>query len=166
MPQAPGTPQRQSPLKHIPDMKFHKRLLYSGLSAILLLAADPGSAQNGIVDYLRLDASGTDPLYTTYAAAMERSRLYGDKAYKMDYYSDCTPVTYSSDQAGRIYAVWKIDQVVVLRKGEYFSRPVVVYSFPDMAILEYEPFRGIRVRETFLVYSSELSIVDLRVTNT
>ncbi len=56
-------------------------------------------------DYLRIHANANDPLYTTYAAAMSRSRLYGDKAYKMDYYSSCKPVTYSSDQAGSMFAV-------------------------------------------------------------
>jgi hypothetical protein len=117
------------------------------------------------VDYLRINAEAGDPLYTTYAAAMQRSRLYGDKAYKMDYYSDCSPVTYSSDHAGTLEAIWKIDQVVIRNKSEYFSKPVVQYSFPDMMIMHYEPFRGILVEETFLVYSSEIAIVDIRVKN-
>ena len=59
-------------------------------------------SMDDVQDYLRLNARTNDPLYTTYAAAMERSKLYGDKAYKMDYYSGCKPVTYSSDQAGQI----------------------------------------------------------------
>jgi hypothetical protein len=37
--------------------------------------------------WLLIKAEGDDPLYTTYTAAMERSRLYGDKGYKMDYWS-------------------------------------------------------------------------------
>ncbi|MCX6250000.1 MAG: trehalase family glycosidase [Bacteroidetes bacterium] len=118
------------------------------------------------VDYLKINATANDPLYTTYAAAMQRSILYGDKAYKMDYYSDCSPLSYSSDHAGKIYSIWKIDQVVVNRIGEYFSKPVVHYSFPDMMKMEYEPFRGIHVEETFLVYSSSIVIVDMIVRNT
>jgi len=126
------------------------------------------TAQNSVspAEYLKISAEGSDPLYTTYAAAMQRSRLYGDKAYKMDYYSDCRPVTYSSDHAGTIYAIWKIDQVVIRNIGEYFSKPIVNYSFPDMMIMEYEPFRGIHVQETFLVYSSGIAIVDMQVKNT
>jgi len=116
-------------------------------------------------DYLRINAKGNDPLYTTYAAAMARSRLYGDKAYKMDYYSGCKPVTYSSDHAGSMFAIWKIDGVVVMNTSEFFKKPVVEYSFPDMMIMEYEPFRGIHVRETFLVYSSTLAVVDMEVKN-
>ncbi|MFH1161511.1 MAG: trehalase family glycosidase [bacterium] len=118
-----------------------------------------------VEDYLRLDARADDPLYTTYAAAIKRSRLYGDKAYKMDYYSDCRPVTYSSDQAGSMFCLWKVDEVVIRNIGEYFKKPVVLFSFPDMAILEYEPFRGIRVRETFFVYSSRITLVEMEVTN-
>jgi len=126
------------------------------------------TAQSSIAtaDYLEMSAKASDPLYTTYAAAMQRSRLYGDKAYKMDYYSDCSPVSYSSDHAGTLFAMWKIDQVVISKTGEYFAKPVIKYSFPDMMIMEYEPFRGIHVEETFLVYSSEIAIVDMQVKNT
>jgi hypothetical protein len=147
-------------------MKRSRLNLILCTSLVSLFTGNGLFAQDDTRDYLRINAQGSDPLYTTYAASMERSRLYGDKAYKMDYYSDCLPVTYSSDQAGRMYAVWKVDQVVILRKGEYYSKPVVAWSFPDMAVMEYEPFRGIRVRETFFVYSSQIAVADFEVTNT
>ena len=119
-----------------------------------------------VEDYMKVSAGANDPLYTTYAACISRSRLYGDKAYKMDYYSDCRPVTYSSDHAGTMFCIWKVDEVVINKAGEYFTKPVVKFSFPDMAILEYEPFRGIRVRETFFVYSSTIALVEMEVRNT
>lgn len=137
-------------------------LLCSWLPALILTAQDFKS----IEDYLRISAKAGDPLYTTYAAAMERSWLYGDKAYKMDYYSDCRPVTYSSDNAGNMFCIWKVDQVVIPRIGEYFEKPVVRFSFPDMAVMEYTPFRGIQVKETFFVYSSTLAMVEMEVENT
>ncbi len=118
-----------------------------------------------IEDYLRIGAKAADPLYTTYAAAMARSQLYGDKAYKMDYYSDCRPVSYSSDQAGTMFCIWKVNDVVIPSIGEFFVKPVVKFSFPDMAIMEYEPFRGIRVKETFFVYSSSIAMVDMEIKN-
>ncbi len=116
-------------------------------------------------EYLKLHAGADDPLYTTYTAAMERSRLYGDKGYKMDYYSDCYPVNYSGDQAGKFYCIWKVNQVVVTRIEDYHKKPVVTASFPDMAILEYEPFKGVHVQETFFVYSSSLAVVSMQVKN-
>jgi hypothetical protein len=105
---------------------------------ILLCFHAPIFAQDfkTVEDYLKVNARADDPLYTTYAAAMQRSRLYGDKAYKMDYYSGCQPVTYSSDQAGKMYCIWKVDQVVIDRISEYFIKPVIRYSFPDMMIME------------------------------
>ncbi|MCX6307069.1 MAG: trehalase family glycosidase [Bacteroidetes bacterium] len=119
-----------------------------------------------IEDYVRISAQANDPLYTTYAAAMSRSRLYGDKAYKMDYFSDCRPVSYSSDHAGSMFCIWKIDEVVIPTIGEFLVKPAVRFSFPDMAILEYEPIRGIRVKETFFVYSSSVAMVDMEIKNT
>lgn len=116
--------------------------------------------------YLTFTAKQNDPLYTTYTAAIERSRLYGDKGYKMDYYSDCSPITYSGDQAGKFYCIWKVDQVVVMNTGEYYQKPVVTSSFPDMAIIEYSPFPGIKVQETFFVYSSSIALVNLHIKNT
>jgi hypothetical protein len=115
--------------------------------------------------YLKINASTNDPLFTTYAASMERSRLYGDKAYKMAYFSGCSPISYSSDQAGWIYNVWMINKLVIDKISKFYSKPVVIASFPDMAILEYQLFEGISVQECFFVYSSTLSLVQLNIEN-
>jgi len=116
--------------------------------------------------YLNFKAAYNSPLYTTYTAAMDRSRLYGDKGYKMDYYSESLPINYSGDQAGRFYNIWKVDQVVIMNTGEFIKRPVVTSSFPDMAIMEYEPFTGIKAQETFFVYSSSIAVVNIHIKNT
>ncbi len=135
-------------------------LLYFGIIACVVLQAQP------ITDpYLILNASASDPLYTTYAAAMERSKLYGDKAYKMDYYSANLPLHYSSDQAGRIYHVWRFNAVVVDKIADYHKKPLVIASFPDMVLLQYEPWPQIEVKQTFLVYSSDIALVDVTITN-
>ena len=143
-------------------------LRFSGIIIIFLLMSYITHGQPLTVgnSYLQLNAAADDPLYTTYAAAMQRSRLYGDKAYKMDYYSGNVPLNYSSDQSGKMYNIWKVNQVVVNKMSEYHVRPRVVASFPDMAILEYEPFRGIAVQELFFVYSSRTALVRMYVTNT
>ena len=116
--------------------------------------------------YLTFKAKQNDPLYTTYTAAMERSGLYGDKGYKMNYYSEHLPINYSGDQAGKFYSLWKVDQVVIMNTGEFYEKPVVTSSFPDMMIMEYSPFNGIKVQETFFVYSSSIALVNLQIKNT
>ena len=139
----------------------------SFLCLFLIFSCSLASQQlKPIEEYMQIGAKAGDPLYTTYSSTMNRSRLYGDKAYKMDYYSDCRPVSYSSDHAGTIFCIWKVDQVVIPKIGEFFKKPVVDISFPDMVILEYEPFRGIHVKETFFVYSSTIAIVDMVIKNT
>ena len=115
--------------------------------------------------YLKIDAGAHDPLFTTYAAAKDRSRLYADKAYFMNYFTNDKPVTYSSQDAGEWSTIWRVGHVVVDKVSQFAQPPVVVASFPDMAVLEYEPFTGIKVQEVFAVYSSGAAIINLHVKN-
>ncbi len=116
--------------------------------------------------YLLLNAAANDPVYTTYPAAMERSRLYGDKGYKLDYYTDCLPHNYSADKSGKMFCLWKVNQVVIPNAGEYFRQAKIVASFPDMLVLSYEPWPGIHVQESFIVYSSKIAMVRMWISNT
>ena len=136
------------------------------ICAVILLSLNSFAQKYTVSDpYLKINAKGNDPVYTTYTAAMERSRLYGDKGYKMDYYSDSEPLNYASDKAGRMFNVWKIDKVVINRIGEYYKKPVIKASFSDMVIIEYEPFEDISVQEVFMVYSSRFALVDMYIKN-
>lgn len=134
---------------------------------LIYMASHSAMAQKlGLSDpYLQLDAGPGDPLFTTYAAAMERSVMYGDMAYKMVYYENSEPLYYECDHAGRFYTLWMANQVAVMNTGEFHSPPRVRYSFPDMAITEYEPVKGLPVQETFMVYSSSAALVHLHIRN-
>ncbi len=144
-------------------MRFWKLLM-------LLLPLCPSQPLHGQVtvrdEYLRLKAGANDPLFTTYAASLERSRFFADKAYFMDYFTPDRPITYSSQYAGDLTVVWKFNNVVISKTREFARPPVVVASFPDMAILEYEPFSRVKVQETFCVYSSGSAIIELHMENT
>lgn len=142
---------------------------YRTIVALLLLlaSAKPSSAQVTVGDeYLRIRAGATDPLFTTYAASLHRSRFFADKAYFMEYFTPDKPITYSSQYAGDMAVIWKVNNVVISKTREFARPPVVVVSFPDMAVLEYEPFTGIAVQEVFCVYSSGSAIVELHMANT
>jgi hypothetical protein len=116
-------------------------------------------------DYLILNAKADDPLFTTYAAAIERSRFFADKAYFLDYFTPDRPITYQSQYAGDWMVIWKVNNMVIDEIAEFIEKPVVISSFPDMAILEYEPFKGLKVQEVFFVYSSGAALVDLSIKN-
>ena len=117
-------------------------------------------------DYLVINAAAKAPLYTTYTASMDRSRLYGDKGYKM-VYDDCnSPLYYGSEFGGRFFALWEINSVVVDHTGDFYEKPTVKASFSDMAILQYQPWQGLKVEEVFFVYSSRVAIVNCFITNT
>jgi hypothetical protein len=117
-------------------------------------------------DFLVINAGSYAPLYTTYTASMDRSRLYGDKGYKMVYDDLYSPLIYGSELGGRFFAIWEINSVVVDHTGDFYEKPTVKASFPDMAILEYQPWPGLKVQEVFFVYSSRIALVDCYAVNT
>ncbi len=116
-------------------------------------------------EFLVINAGEHDPVYATYTAAMERSRLYGDKGYKMVFDDHYSPLSYGSEYGGRLFTIWEINNVVVDHTGDFFKKPVIKATFPDMAILEYEPWPGLKVDEIFFVYSSKVAVIDCFITN-
>ena len=139
---------------------------YSLLLIVILSFFQSNAQKLNVADsYLILNAKQYDPLYTTYTASIERSRLYSDKGYKMDYSSGNKPINYRSDQSGSIFSIWEINQVVVKNMDEYHTPPVVKASFPDMVITEYQAWKGLEVQESFFVYSSDLAIVTIHINN-
>ena len=140
---------------------------YSYFSFLILILPLILMAQIRIADeYLILNAKGSDPLFTNYAATIERSRFFADKSYFMEYFTDNKPITYGSQYSGEMTVLWKINNMVIDEIGKFIRQPVVIASFPDMAILEYEPFQGLEVEEVFFVYSSGAIIIDLNIKNT
>jgi hypothetical protein len=135
--------------------------------SFLFIFANPVFAQNYHVsdDFLIINAGKNAPVYTTYTAAMERSSLYGDKGYKMIYDDDHRPICYGSEHGGNFCNIWEINNVVVDQTGYFHQKPVVRASFPDMAILDYQPWPGLEVEEAFFVYSSGIALVECSLTN-
>lgn len=143
-------------------------LLRNSFLICLLTAALLPSVMAQVVvkdKYLILNARGGDPLFTNYAAAPSRSRFFADKSYFMDYFTPDRPINYSSQYAGDFTVVWKVNNMVISKSREFIAPPVVVASFPDMAILEYEPFKGLKVQEVFTTYSSGSAVVSLHLEN-
>ncbi len=145
-----------------------KRIMVSLIVSFGVLSGFAGNAESQVHvsdPYLQINAKADDPLFTTYAAAIPRSRLYTDKAYFMDYFSPDKSITYSSQYAGKLSVMWRVNQVVVNRIRDFVKRPMVLASFSDMVILEYEPFSGLWVQEVFFVYSSGAAVISLNIRN-
>ena len=146
------------------NLSLIQKLTTTGLGACISVFL---SAQNLLPadGYLIFNAGPGDPVYTTYTAAPARSSLYDDKGYTMLYDDFSSPLTYGSEHGGKFFTLWEINNVVVSRIGEYHIKPIVKASFPDLAVLEYEPWPGISVEEIFFVYNSNCAVVDCHLKN-
>jgi hypothetical protein len=112
-----------------------------------------------------LRATKDSPLFTTYAAAMERSEFTLDEGYHLVFYDSSRGIDLVTDNAG----IWSVG----FRKGSRFvyalrdmsKPPVVTVSYPDMVRYEYAPFDSIRVNITFVVHSSRMAVQEVAITN-
>lgn len=104
-------------------------------------------------------------LYTTYAAAMERSEFLIDQGYEFQYDDPEKPLTFHSQKGASLGLVFRIDGELVQNIKEYFQAPQIHESFPDMVSFSCFPKEGIEVKGTFLVYSSRIAIQEFEWIN-
>lgn len=105
------------------------------------------------------------PIYTTYAAAMERSEFLIDQGYEFLYDDPEKPLTFHSQKGGDLGLVFRIDGELVQNVKEYFRAPQIHESFPDMVSFSCFPKEGIEVKGTFFVYSSRIAIQEFEIIN-
>lgn len=135
------------------------------ITAFCLIACCALNAQRQDVPLSHLSAGAHDPLYTTYAAPLARSEYFVDEAYFLNYFTAAQGVTYSTDTAGSFGLAWKLGDKMVTATQDFYKAPVIHHSYTDSAEIEYWPLAQIEVRETFVVYSSRLAILDAKLTN-
>jgi hypothetical protein len=139
---------------------FGAALFVASVLLALVAAEVPALAQTPLS---RLSASAHDPLYTTYAAPMSRSEYFVDEAYHLNYYTPTKGVTYETDTAGEFSMVWRMGKNSAIATKDFYKAPVIRRSYTDIVEVEYWPFATIEVRETFVVYSSRLALLDVEV---
>lgn len=105
------------------------------------------------------------PIYTTYAAAMERSEFLIDQGYEFLYDDPEKPLTFHSQKGGALGLVFRIDGELVQNVKEYFLAPQIHESFPDMVSFSCFPKEGVEVKGIFLVYSSRIAIQEFEIIN-
>jgi hypothetical protein len=133
------------------------------LAAALLFGM--AGAARGQVSPSRMNAKSDDPVYTTYAAPMSRSEYFVDEGYHLNFYTPGQGISYTTDTAGAFGIAWQLGDGVAPGVEHFSQRPILRRSYTDIAQLDYRPFPMIRVRETFVVYSSRVAFVDVQVTN-
>ncbi len=116
--------------------------------------------------YLSSLSAGEDyPLYTTYAAVPERSNFVLDQGYAFRYNVDSLGADFFTDTGGDIALGFKLGDRWVYRVADMHRPPTITASYPDMVRYNYHPFAGIEVEAWFVVHSSTMALLDLRVTN-
>ncbi len=124
-----------------------------------------GATEGLALTLSHLNVGPHDPLYTTYAAPLGRSEYFSDAAYHLNYYTPEIGVTYSSQKSGDFALGWRLGKIVAIASKDFYKPPIIHRSYTDLVELEYWPFTGIQVRETFDVYSSRLALLEVEVTN-
>ncbi len=129
---------------------------------ILGISNQASNAQNYLSS---LSATKNDPLYTTYAAALNRSEFVIDEGYHFDWYAPDKGITFENEKAGSLGLGFKLNGFFQYRLGGVYREPVVTTSYSDLVRYYYYPFENIRVEVFFLVYSSRIAIQDVKIKN-
>jgi hypothetical protein len=109
--------------------------------------------------------SADAPIYTTYAAAMERSEFLIDQGYEFQYDKKDKPLTFFSQKGGEMGLVFLIDGQLIENIGDYFEAPVILESYPDMVYFKFFPVKDVEVIGRFLVQSSRLALQEFEWIN-
>jgi len=112
-----------------------------------------------------LNATRSDALFTTYAAAPARSEYKNDQGYQFQWNDPASGVEFISKDGPNLGIAFQTENRVIFRLEELFREPVVTTSYSDLVKYYYYPFRGIRVEVTFLVYSSSEAGLQVRILN-
>lgn len=139
------------------------RILSIGISCVTGLVYSCGQAEKPFLS--ALEAGKNFPLYTTYAAAPERSSFVLDEGYTFQYDVDSLGADFITDTGGDIALGFKLGDKWVYRTQDMYRPPVITVSYPDMVRYTYHPFQHIQVNTWFVVHSSTMALLDVQVTN-
>ncbi|MBU1634590.1 hypothetical protein KJ762_08790, partial [bacterium] len=134
-------------------------VLFWGLSNMLF-------PQDNISYLSNLSATKDSPLFTTYAAAMERSEFTLDEGYHFLFYDSSRGIDFTTDTGGDLCLAFKTGADYVYESKDLYQQPVITVSYPDMVKYHYAPYKNLQVDATFLVYSSHVAVHDIVLRNT
>ncbi len=112
-----------------------------------------------------LSADASAPLYTTYAAAIERSQFLLDEGYHFVYYDSARGLCFTTDSAGDWCVAFQAHGVTKYKPQEMERGVIVTASYPDLVVYSFSPFKGIVVEGAFLVLDSRTAMHELTLRN-
>lgn len=112
-----------------------------------------------------LAVAASDPLYTTYAAPMERSAFALDEAYSLEWYRPEQGLELVADTGGRLGLGFRVKGKWVYRIQDMHEPPQITVSYPDLMACYFYPVAGLRVEARLAVYSSRTVFWDLTLQN-
>lgn len=130
-----------------------------------LLFPMTGTAQTVPPFLSNLQATKNSPLFTTYAASMDRSEFTLDEGFHFLFYHPDKGVDWTTDTAGDLCLTFKRGAHYVYKLSEMAQEPVITASYPDLVRYSFYPFADVKVDAFFFVYSSRLAALDLQFTN-
>lgn len=122
-------------------------------------------AQNSHPFLSNLSATKDSPLYTTYAAALERSGFILDEGYSFLFDDSTRGPDFITDMAGDIAIAFKRGSRFVYTTTDLSRPPVITASYGDLVQFTEYPFDDLQVDATFLVESSRAALYEIRFTN-
>jgi hypothetical protein len=112
-----------------------------------------------------LNAGKDDPIYTTYAAPLNRSEFIVDEGYTFKWYDLQDGIDFETNNGGSLCIGFKLNGEFRYYLNEFYTEPLITTSYSDLVKYYYYPFEGIRVEIFFDVYSSRIAIQDINITN-
>ncbi len=139
-------------------------LLYKVLFFALLFIL---SMHNAFCQFLsHLSADENFPVFTTYAAPMERTNYKTDQAYEMMWYHPEKPVQFESKKGGIIGFTIADENGRIKTLETFYQKPVISATYSDLVTYSYAPEKYIEINESFNVYSSETAVRRIQISNT
>jgi len=112
-----------------------------------------------------LQATESDPIYTTYAASTERSEFIVDQGYQFVWYIPDKGVNFETDKAGNLHLAFKIKTDFKYLLKHLYKKPTITASYSDLVKYFYYPYENVKCDAFFLVYSSRFAIHEITIIN-
>jgi len=133
------------------------------LGVFALLACQRPNTESSFLSSLSVKSG--DPLYTTYASAMERATFLLDEGYELRCFDPQQPLRFFTDTGGQLSLGFRKGGQWVYRTEDYARAPEIQLSYPDLVQWVAAPFEGFEVQGFFLVQGSRAALLDLRMVN-